>query len=29
MLGHLGFSYIGFIYLLILFIPNIIWNKNR
>ncbi len=29
MLGHLGFSYIGFIYLLILFIPNIIWSKNQ
>lgn len=28
MLGHLGFSYIGLIYLLMLFIPNIIWTKN-
>lgn len=29
MLGHLGFSYIGFIYLLMLWIPNIIWSKNK
>ncbi len=29
MLGHLGFSYVGFIYLLMLFIPNIIWSKNQ
>lgn len=29
MLGHLGFSYIGLIYLLMLFIPNIIWSKNK
>jgi len=29
MLGHLGFSYIGLIYLLMLFIPNIIWIKNK
>lgn len=28
MLGHLGFSYIGVAYLLMLFIPNIIWAKN-
>lgn len=26
---HFGFSYVGFIYLLMLFIPNIIWTKNR
>ncbi len=25
----LGFSYIGLIYLIMLFIPNIIWTKNR
>ena len=25
---NLGFSYIGLIYLLMLFIPNIIWSKN-
>ncbi|MGM1048104.1 MAG: hypothetical protein ACQEXX_18450 [Bacillota bacterium] len=29
MLGHLGFSYVGLIYLLMLFIPNIIWSKSR
>ncbi len=28
MLGHLGFSYVGLIFLLMLFIPNIIWSKN-
>lgn len=27
MLGHIGFSYIGLIFLLLLFIPNIIWTK--
>ena len=25
---NLGFSYVGLIYLLMLFIPNIIWSKN-
>jgi hypothetical protein len=29
MLGHLGFSYIGLIYLLMLWIPNSIWSKNK
>ncbi|EHI99260.1 hypothetical protein CDLVIII_2658 [Clostridium sp. DL-VIII] len=29
MLGHLGFSYVGLIYLLMLFIPNIIWSNNQ
>lgn len=29
MIGHLGFSYVGLIYLLMLFIPNIIWTKNK
>ena len=29
MLGHFGFSYVGLIYLLMLFIPNIIWSKNQ
>ena len=29
MLGNLGFSYIGLIYLLMLFIPNIIWTRNQ
>lgn len=27
MLGHLGFSYIGLIFLLMLFVPNLIWTK--
>ena len=26
---HFGFSYVGLIYLLMLFIPNIIWTKNQ
>ena len=26
---HFGFSYIGLIYLLLLFIPNIIWSKKQ
>jgi hypothetical protein len=29
MLGHLGFSYVGLIYLLMLWIPNSIWSKNK
>ena len=29
MFGHLGFSYVGLIYLLMLFIPNIIWSNNQ
>jgi hypothetical protein len=28
-MGELGFSYIGLIYLLMLFIPNILWTKNK
>jgi len=28
-MGHIGFSYIGLIYLLMLFIPNIIWTKYK
>jgi len=28
-LGHFGFSYIGLIFLLMLFIPNIIWAKRQ
>ena len=28
-MGTFGFSYIGLIYLLMLFIPNIIWAKNQ
>ena len=26
---HFGFSYIGFIFLLMLMIPNMIWSKNK
>lgn len=26
---HFGFSYIGLIFLIMLFIPNIIWSKNK
>lgn len=29
MLGHLGFSYVGAVFLLMLFIPNAIWAKNK
>lgn len=29
MIGHFGFSYTGFIFLLLLFIPNIIWTRNK
>lgn len=29
MKGHLGFSYTGLIFLLLLFIPNIIWAKKK
>lgn len=28
MLEHIGFSYIGLIFLLLLFIPNLIWTKK-
>lgn len=28
-MGHFGFSYIGFIFLLMLFIPNIIWTRKK
>lgn len=27
-MGHFGFSYVGLIFLLMLFIPNIIWSKS-
>lgn len=27
-MGHFGFSYVGLIYLLMLFVPNIIWTKH-
>lgn len=29
MLGHFGFSYVGLFFLLMLFIPNIIWAKHQ
>lgn len=29
MIGHFGFSYIGLIFLLLLFIPNIIWTRKK
>ncbi len=28
-MGHFGFSYVGFIYLLLLFIPNILWARHQ
>ncbi len=27
-MGHFGFSYVGLIFLLMLFVPNIIWARN-
>lgn len=29
MLGHIGFSYIGLLFILMLMIPNMIWIKNK
>ena len=29
MLGHLGFSYVGLLFLLMLMVPNAIWTKNQ
>ena len=29
MLGHFGFSYIGLLFLLLLFIPNLLWAKRK
>ncbi|GFI43574.1 hypothetical protein IMSAGC018_01249 [Lachnospiraceae bacterium] len=29
MFGNLGFSYIGLLFLLMLFIPNIMWSKRK
>lgn len=29
MLGHLGFSYLGLLFLLMLMVPNVIWTKNQ
>ena len=28
MLGHIGFSYIGLIYMLMLIVPNSLWARN-
>ncbi len=28
-MGHFGFSYVGFIFLLMLTIPNLIWTKHQ
>lgn len=28
-MGHLGFSYVGLIFLLMLAVPNLIWAKNK
>lgn len=28
MFGHFGFSYIGLIFLILLFVPNLMWTKN-
>lgn len=28
-MGHFGFSYVGLTFLLMLFIPNIIWARNK
>ncbi len=28
-MGHLGFSYVGLVFLAMLFVPNIIWAKNQ
>lgn len=29
MLGNIGFSYVGLIFILMLTIPNLIWTKNK
>ena len=29
MMGHLGFSYVGLLFMLMLFIPNIMWAKRQ
>lgn len=26
---HFGFSYVGFIFLMLLMIPNLIWTRNK
>ena len=29
MLGHIGFSYIGLVFLFMLLVPNFIWSKKQ
>lgn len=29
MIGHFGFSYVGLVFLLLLFVPNIIWARKK
>lgn len=29
MIGHLGFSYVGLVFLIMLFVPNLIWTKKQ
>ena len=29
MSGHLGFSYVGLVFLMMLFVPNLIWKKRQ
>ena len=28
-MGHFGFSYVGLFYLILLFLPNLLWAKNK
>ena len=28
-MGHFGFSYVGLVFLLALFIPNLFWTQNK
>lgn len=28
-MGHIGFSYVGLLYLVCLFVPNLIWTQNK
>ena len=28
-MGHLGFSYVGLVYILLLFVPNLIWAGKQ
>ena len=29
MLGHFGFSYVGFLFLIMLMVPNLVWTKKQ